>query len=87
MKNLLLSTALLLATTGIVQAQTSPICPDGTTTCNIATVGDSTITAPQTIGDTVNPTYSPDSASATRTPAANSAPRCRPSAGGSRPTA
>ena len=67
MKNLLLSTALLLATTGIVQAQTSPSCPDGTTTCNIATVGDSTITAPQTIGDTVNPTYSPDSASASAT--------------------
>ena len=39
------------------------VCPDGTTTCNIATVGDREYNADQTIGDTVNPTYSPDSAS------------------------
>ena len=63
MRQLLISTALLLAVPTFGAAQGST-CPDGTMTCNIATVGDSTITAPQTIGDTVNPTYSPDSASA-----------------------
>ncbi len=63
MRQLLISTALLLAVPTFGAAQGST-CPDGTMTCNIATVGDTNISAPQTIGDTVNPTYSPDSASA-----------------------
>ena len=63
MRQLLISTALLLAVPTFGAAQGST-CPDGTMTCNIATVGDTDISAPQTIGDTVNPTYSPDSASA-----------------------
>ncbi|MFV0512534.1 MAG: hypothetical protein ACK5MY_02690 [Jhaorihella sp.] len=46
------------------QAQT---CPDGTLSCNIATVGDKTTTATQNLGDTNDNTYAPDSSSSNST--------------------
>lgn len=57
-------TALLLMS-GSAFAQTST-CPDGMTTgsCNITEIGDRAHDGSQTVGDTINPTYSPDSASA-----------------------
>ena len=45
MRQLLISTALLLAVPTFGAAQGST-CPDGTMTCNIATVGDTDISAP-----------------------------------------
>lgn len=56
------ATALLLMSSA-AYSQTTTQCPPGTLSCNIATVGDEQIDATQTIGDTVNPTYAPDSSS------------------------
>lgn len=58
------ATALLLMS-GSAFAQTAT-CPDGMTTgsCNITEIGDRAHDGSQTVGDTINPTYSPDSASA-----------------------
>lgn len=51
---------------GAAQAQdtSGATCPDGTITCNIAAIGDKEINTDQTIGDTVDNTYAPDSANA-----------------------
>lgn len=57
------TTVLLMS--GSAFAQTTTTCPPGTLSCNIATVGDEQISADQTIGDTVNPTYAPDSSHST----------------------
>ena len=63
-KILFAATALILMS-GSAFAQTST-CPDGMTTgsCNITEIGDRDYDGSQTVGDTINPTYSPDSASA-----------------------
>ena len=63
--NIVFAATALILMSGSAFAQTSP-CPDGMTTgsCNITEIGDRAHDGSQTVGDTINPTYSPDSASA-----------------------
>lgn len=60
------TTALMavLATPVFAQETPPPQCPPGVQSCNITEIGDRDTDASQTVGDTVNPVYAPDSATA-----------------------